>query len=44
MIVHGSSKKCLAIPPDRSKIVMEVCDATNERHKWSFENYNPGKL
>ncbi|CAG0920509.1 unnamed protein product [Notodromas monacha] len=44
MIVHGSSKKCLAIPTDKSKIIMEVCDGTNERHKWNFENYDASKL
>lgn len=42
-IIHGSSKKCLAISQDRKKLVMEDCNLEEGRQKWKFENYDPNK-
>lgn len=42
-IMHGSSKKCLAISQDRKKLVMEDCNLEESRQKWKFENYDPSK-
>ncbi|XP_063842442.1 putative polypeptide N-acetylgalactosaminyltransferase 9 isoform X7 [Scylla paramamosain] len=42
-IIHGSSKKCLAISQDRKKLVMEDCSLEEGRQKWKFENYDPNK-
>lgn len=42
-IIHGSSKKCLAISSDRKKLVMEDCNLEEGRQKWKFENYDPSK-
>ncbi|CAG0904953.1 unnamed protein product [Darwinula stevensoni] len=44
LIRHGSSHKCLAITPDRTKIVMESCNLDSDRIRWKFENYDPSKL
>lgn len=42
-IIHGSSKKCLAISPDKKKLVMEDCTLEEGRQQWKFENYDPSK-
>lgn len=42
-IIHGSSKKCLAISSDKKKLVMEDCNLEEGRQKWKFENYDPSK-
>ncbi|XP_063599397.1 putative polypeptide N-acetylgalactosaminyltransferase 9 isoform X5 [Penaeus indicus] len=42
-IMHGSSKKCLAISQDRKKLAMEDCNLEESRQKWKFENYDPSK-
>lgn len=43
-LVHGTSKKCLAISPDKKKLRMEDCDPEEGRQKWRFDNYDPSKL
>ncbi|XP_076037274.1 putative polypeptide N-acetylgalactosaminyltransferase 9 isoform X2 [Oratosquilla oratoria] len=42
-ITHGSSKRCLAVSPDRKKLTMEDCDMNETRQQWKFENYDPKK-
>nr|CAD7427436.1 unnamed protein product [Timema monikensis] len=44
LILHGSSKKCLAISESKQKLLMEECSSDNERQQWKFENYDPSKL
>lgn len=43
-IRHGSSDKCLGITENKKKVSMEECDTSNERLKWSMENYDPTKM
>ncbi|XP_018011031.1 putative polypeptide N-acetylgalactosaminyltransferase 9 isoform X2 [Hyalella azteca] len=42
-IVHGSSKKCMAISADRKKLLMEECSSSEPRQNWKFENYDASK-
>lgn len=43
-VVHASSNKCLAVSANREDLIMDVCDASDEKQKWDFENYDPTKL
>ncbi len=40
---HGSSRKCLAINASKDKLLMEICDAGEERQRWRFGTFNEDK-
>ncbi|XP_059086114.1 putative polypeptide N-acetylgalactosaminyltransferase 9 isoform X1 [Tigriopus californicus] len=40
---HGSSRKCLAIGPNKDKLLMEICDPTEKRQRWKFGSWNSEK-
>ena len=40
---HGSSRKCLAINASKDKLVMEVCDLSEERQRWKFGTFHEDK-
>ncbi|XP_075237343.1 putative polypeptide N-acetylgalactosaminyltransferase 9 isoform X2 [Lycorma delicatula] len=44
LIQHGSSKRCLAISENKTKLIMEECNSAQPHQQWKFENYDATKL
>ncbi|XP_028157799.1 putative polypeptide N-acetylgalactosaminyltransferase 9 isoform X2 [Ostrinia nubilalis] len=44
LLKHGSSEKCMAISPNKDKVVMETCNESETRQMWNMENFNPDRL
>ncbi|XP_012544092.1 putative polypeptide N-acetylgalactosaminyltransferase 9 isoform X2 [Bombyx mori] len=44
LLKHGSSEKCMAISRNKDKITMETCKESEDRQKWTMENFNAERL
>ena len=43
-LYHPVSRKCLAVSPEKDKLVMEPCVKSEIRQQWKFENFNRSLL